>query len=195
MILYLVRHGESIDNRDNILSGWSQASLSPSGIADAKRAGEFLQKVAADKIYTSDLPRAVETCQNALPGAEYEALPLIREINIGSLTNLPSNDAWAQFGSFMGQRMHADDYSFWGGEAPEELDARAKQFLDMLLNEPCENVIAFSHGEFIMHLCAIALDTKLNKSHIYPTKGGIIALEYKYNRWWLRCWDCYPKWF
>jgi 2,3-bisphosphoglycerate-dependent phosphoglycerate mutase len=61
--LILVRHGESLWNKENIFSGWTDVDLSPMGIKEAKRAGELIknQDISIDICFTSYLKRAIRT--------------------------------------------------------------------------------------------------------------------------------------
>ncbi len=64
--LILLRHGESTWNRQNRFTGWVDVSLSPDGMAQAARAGELLQDVRLDVVYTSTLLRAQDTTYEVL---------------------------------------------------------------------------------------------------------------------------------
>ena len=62
--LVLVRHGESIANRDNVYTGWNDVPLSKKGIEQAKNAGLKEEKIAGfvtTHIHTSVLSRAIMT--------------------------------------------------------------------------------------------------------------------------------------
>ena len=58
--LVLIRHGESLWNKENRFTGWKDVGLSEEGLAEAKRAGEMIQKAGLqfDIAYTSVLKRA-----------------------------------------------------------------------------------------------------------------------------------------
>ena len=58
MLLYAIRHGQSMDNFLRRYSGWSSAPLSEKGREDARRAGQLLRGIHFDKIYASPLARA-----------------------------------------------------------------------------------------------------------------------------------------
>ena len=62
--LVLVRHGESVWNKENKFTGWTDVDLSEEGIEFAKKAGELLYKNGYDFdiVYTSVLKRAIDTC-------------------------------------------------------------------------------------------------------------------------------------
>jgi len=61
--LVIIRHGESVWNKENIFTGWIDAPLSEEGIAQAKRSGIILKKkgFTFDLAFTSVLQRAYNT--------------------------------------------------------------------------------------------------------------------------------------
>ena len=42
--LVLLRHGESVWNKENKFTGWTDVDLSEKGVVETKKAGELLQK-------------------------------------------------------------------------------------------------------------------------------------------------------
>ncbi len=66
--IVLVRHGESIWNKKNIFTGWTDVDLSHKGIKEAKNAGIILKKnnFYFNYAYTSYLRRAIHTLWNVL---------------------------------------------------------------------------------------------------------------------------------
>jgi 2,3-bisphosphoglycerate-dependent phosphoglycerate mutase len=61
--IVLLRHGESLWNRSNRFTGWTDVDLSPKGIREAKTAGDTLKEegYTFDIAYTSVLKRAIRT--------------------------------------------------------------------------------------------------------------------------------------
>ena len=59
----LLRHGESIWNKENRFTGWTDVDLSEKGIAEARQAGKVLkeQGYTFDVAYSSVLKRAIRT--------------------------------------------------------------------------------------------------------------------------------------
>ncbi len=68
MKLVLIRHGESIWNKENKFTGWTDVDLSEKGITEAKKSGEILKKHGFyfDIAYTSYLVRAKHTLRIVL---------------------------------------------------------------------------------------------------------------------------------
>ena len=61
--LVLLRHGESIWNKENRFTGWTDVDLSEKGTREAKEAGKILKKegYVFDTAFTSVLKRAIRT--------------------------------------------------------------------------------------------------------------------------------------
>ena len=66
--LVLLRHGESTWNLSNRFTGWTDVDLTPTGIAQARAAGERLREAGFefDRAWTSVLKRAIWTLWHAL---------------------------------------------------------------------------------------------------------------------------------
>lgn len=64
--LHMVRHGQTFFNRYNRLQGWSNATLTESGRADAVKAGNKLRDLDFAAAYCSDTTRAIETATTIL---------------------------------------------------------------------------------------------------------------------------------
>ena len=61
--IVLLRHGESVWNKENRFTGWTDVDLTEKGVAEAYRAGNLLKEkgYVFNKAYTSYLKRAVKT--------------------------------------------------------------------------------------------------------------------------------------
>jgi len=61
--LVLLRHGESLWNKENLFSGWTDVDLSDYGREEASEAGHALKEYGAtfDVAFTSVLKRAIRT--------------------------------------------------------------------------------------------------------------------------------------
>ena len=61
--IVLLRHGESIWNRENRFTGWTDVDLSEKGTSEANRAGILMKEAGFgfDICFTSVLKRAIRT--------------------------------------------------------------------------------------------------------------------------------------
>ncbi len=88
--LYLVRHGETVDNVRQVMQGQTQGALNEHGIAQAEEVAERMAAVTIDAFVSSDLKRAYDTCAiiAARHGAEVVTTPLLRERDWGDFTGM-----------------------------------------------------------------------------------------------------------
>ncbi|MCU0897296.1 MAG: 2,3-diphosphoglycerate-dependent phosphoglycerate mutase [Burkholderiales bacterium] len=103
--LVLLRHGESVWNRENRFTGWTDVELSEHGREEARRAGETLKAegYVFDVAYTSVLKRAVKTLWLALEEMDQMWLPIhnswrLNERHYGALQGLNKAETAAKFG-------------------------------------------------------------------------------------------------
>jgi probable phosphoglycerate mutase len=134
--LYLVRHGETVDNANNIMQGQTQGQLNDTGMEQARQLCQQLVNVHIDAVVSSDLKRAVDTAViiAASHSLQVVTTPLLRERDWGSFTGryIPSlkGEVWP------------DDI-----ESLDDLMARSRRFLEHIKKEyPAKTVLAVGHG-------------------------------------------------
>ncbi len=103
--LVLIRHGESLWNLENRFTGWTDVDLTPTGIAQARRAGVLLKEAGFDfdLAYTSVLKRAIHTLWHALDSLDRTWLPVahhwrLNERHYGALQGLNKAETAAKYG-------------------------------------------------------------------------------------------------
>ena len=103
--LVLIRHGESLWNLENRFTGWTDIDLTPTGIEQAKTAGQFLKAAGYefDVAYTSMLKRATRTLWHCLDEMDRTWLPVVHswrlnERHYGALQGLNKADMARQYG-------------------------------------------------------------------------------------------------
>lgn len=103
--LVLLRHGESIWNKENRFTGWTDVDLSDKGKEEAHKAGQILkeQGFLFDLAYTSVLKRAIRTLWIALDEMDLMWIPVIRswrlnERHYGDLQGLNKAEMAKKFG-------------------------------------------------------------------------------------------------
>jgi 2,3-bisphosphoglycerate-dependent phosphoglycerate mutase len=103
--LVLLRHGESVWNRENRFTGWTDVDLSAQGVEEARAAGRLLKAEgwAFDLAFTSVLKRAIRTLNLALEELDQLWLPVrkdwrLNERHYGALQGLNKAEMAARFG-------------------------------------------------------------------------------------------------
>ncbi len=103
--LILLRHGESIWNKENRFTGWTDVDLSEKGIQEAEKAGEVLKRegYSFDIAFTSVLKRAIKTLWIALDKMDLAWVKVERswrlnERHYGALQGLNKKETAQEFG-------------------------------------------------------------------------------------------------
>ena len=106
--LVLLRHGESLWNKENRFTGWTDVDLSARGVQEAAGAGRLLKQegFVFDIAYTSVLRRAVKTLWLALEELDLMWIPVehswrLNERHYGALQGLNKAETTAQHGEQM----------------------------------------------------------------------------------------------
>ena len=134
--LYLVRHGETVDNANQIMQGQTQGQLNDNGIKQAREFSEEWKDKPIDVVIASDLKRSVDTAKIIAEPHHQEVIstPLLRERDWGSFTGryIPElkGETWP------------DDI-----ETLENLLSRAGEFIAYVKQTfPGKKVLAVGHG-------------------------------------------------
>ena len=159
MIIHLIRHGESTTNKRLAHAGWAQVPLSEKGILQAKELSNKLSNKKFDKIYSSDLIRAIQTLENALPNCPFEKSPLLRERSVGILAEKRRDDCLKEYGELYETSRANRDFTPFGGENEDDLKNRAIEFYKSLSNKDFQNVAVFTHEGFIRATLEIAINS------------------------------------
>jgi 2,3-bisphosphoglycerate-dependent phosphoglycerate mutase len=101
----LLRHGESIWNKENLFTGWTDVDLSQKGIEEAKAAGATLKQhgFSFDLVFTSVLKRAIRTAWMVLDEMDLMWIPIqldwrLNERHYGALQGLNKAQTAAKYG-------------------------------------------------------------------------------------------------
>lgn len=144
-VVYLVRHGETVDNALQIMQGQTHGCLNEKGREQARIVAERLAGEAFDAVVASDLQRAIQTAEIiAVPhGLPVVTTPLLRERDWGGFTG--------RFIPDLRDAVWPDDI-----ETEEALLARARTFLIFITaTYPGKRVVAVGHGIFNKALLAV----------------------------------------
>ncbi len=93
--IILIRHGESVANKQGLFAGHIDVDLTELGLRQAKATAEYVaENYKVDKAYASDLKRAYRTGKASADrlGVEIEASRQLREIYAGKWEGMVFND-------------------------------------------------------------------------------------------------------
>ena len=183
MILFLIRHGQTVANLEGYYSGQSDVKLTDLGRQQAEAIRPIFSKYSFDRVYSSDLSRAVDTAKLAIPGCEPIQLPLLRELSIGDLTGESIGAVRDRYGNLN------SDFSDFNGENMEMINKRAREFLSILEQDPAEYVAAFTHNGFMKGVLRQMLGSHAATAAVINGNCNIVVLKYANHRWTLAVWN------
>ncbi len=103
--LVLLRHGESVWNKENRFTGWTDVDLSEKGVEEARLAGQLLKEAGFkfDVAHTSVLKRAIRTLWSVLNELDQQWIPVqkswrLNERHYGALQGLNKAETAAKHG-------------------------------------------------------------------------------------------------
>ena len=157
MVLYIVRHGQTEENKQKILQGHLSGTLTEQGKEQVRLAAESLAQRTADFkcIVSSDLKRAVDSANIIAERLGLSVVPMeiLRERDWGEYTGMTIQEGKAKY-------YHDGHWEFPGeAETDEGIFERAKKALMTLAEEYGDsNIIVVTHGQFARNLLAANMD-------------------------------------
>ena len=145
MKLVIVRHGETVENVNQIIQGNLDGTLSENGIQQAKGVALQLKSEKFDQVWSSDLGRAVDTAKYIMkfhPKLKLHLTPDIREMSFGVMQGKYSRAAnWDSLDGPVLER------KFPEGESALEMSHRAINFVnELFIQFPKQKTMLITHG-------------------------------------------------
>lgn len=169
MKLYLVRHGETVENIEGIVQGQIEGRLSDGGIEQVKLIAKRFEHEAIDAIYSSDLARAADTAKEIHryhPNIPFHLVELLRE---------------RDFGPYDGK--NGEEVGFdWDNMPPEvepieALYQRARTFLDEVYDAyPNGTILLVSHSGTLNALLSVLPGKSLEEEDYFPLKNTSVTI-------------------
>jgi 2,3-bisphosphoglycerate-dependent phosphoglycerate mutase len=152
-LIYLIRHGQSLANVEPTIGGMKgDAGLTQLGREQATRLGERLRSEAfeVDALYTSTLPRALQTAEYVADALGLPAKPddELQELRPGESDGMSWDDFRAKYGRPDFRNPHRPMSP--GGESWAEFLVRVGRTMHRLRDQHVgQIVVAVTHGGFI----------------------------------------------
>ncbi len=189
MLLYLLRHGETVWNVERRIQGVSETPLNEIGRAQAKALIPPLQGRPFAALYTSPLSRARETADILAAALDLEVREDARlvEMDQGDIEGMNFDQIDEKFNGFLDKwRTTPADVQMPGGENLHQLQARAWAAVeDIQAAHPEEMVIAVSHNLTISALMCRVMGLGLNGiRRLRQHNAAINLIEHDPGRGW-----------
>ena len=185
--ILVVRHGETVTNRQGVFCGHSETELTDRGRLQAQALGRRIAHEPIAAVYTSGLGRAIETARIATAGREvpFYAIAALRELHYGEW-ELQKERSVAHRYPEQHRLMRAEDPAWHppGGETTTMVRQRMFEAVRRIAHaHRHDTVLVVSHGTATQ--CLLAEILGMAGTHIFRTDvtncGLTIISEVKKN--------------
>ena len=153
MLQILIRHGESLSNREGRVQGQADVKLSTTGLQQATAVASWCQSHSFEKksceLWSSPLCRARETADviGTATGLSVQIEDELVELNAGVFQGHLWDDLADRFPEDVARWRSGDvDFQIPGGESRRQLAERGRHALQSLSCRPIDSMIIVAHG-------------------------------------------------
>lgn len=184
MNIYLLRHGQTEENRKGSYYGNLDISLNAIGISQGEKAKTFFNDIKLNRVYVSDKKRTLEMAKLVLGQAEIEIIQdnRINETNFGDF----EGKTYEEIKTF-----YAEECTRWendwkefvppNGESYIELCKRVKSFMEDIKKLDCDNILICTHSGVIRAIYCYVMNEDIDLFWKFGCKNGDISLiKYEY---------------
>jgi probable phosphoglycerate mutase len=177
--IYLVRHGQTAWNKEEIFRGRTDVPLDETGLKQAELAGQYFKGMEIHAIYSSPLSRAWQTAQKIAQIQTVKVEPL------GGILDMSFGD-WEGHAHQEIRKMDNETYRQWvesphlvklpGGESLDDVRGRAMAALEEVLRKHSEKTIVLVSHRVVckVMICAIL---GLDNSHFWQIAQDTTAIN------------------
>ena len=153
MILYCIRHGQSIYNAEGRIQGQADVSLSDLGRLQGQAAARAMVGLGVEAVFASPLRRARDTAGMVADGLglEVQTDDRLKEVDCGLFQDRMRGEILREFeGMIERWRSGHPDFVFPQGESRQSLIHRGHEVLDAISKSPHAAVAVVSHGGLLL---------------------------------------------
>lgn len=180
--IILLRHGETEWNRMKLFRGHSDIGLSQRGRSQARAAADLLSRRNISSIYTSPVPRAVQTAEmiSEKIGVPFTEASELSDPDCGLWTGMSLNEARENFPmEFFHMENDPSQLRFPGGESVQEVAERVSHFVLCDLWEREEgDVLLVTHNFIFQVFTMVVLGCSLDNLYRVEMDNGAVS-EYR----------------
>lgn len=184
MNIYLLRHGQTQENRKGTYYGNLDVSLNSIGINQGNKAKEFFNDIKFDIVYVSNKKRTLEMAKLALGRKEIEVIndSRINETNFGDFEGKTYEEI---------KKLYPKECMCWqdnwkefvppNGESYIQLCERVKSFMEHIKNLKKENILISAHSGVIRAIYCYVMNENMDLFWKFGCKNGDISIvKYEY---------------
>jgi alpha-ribazole phosphatase len=184
MNIYLLRHGQTEENKKGTYYGNLDVSLNEVGIGQGNKAKEFFNEIKLDKVYISDKKRTLEMATLVLGQGKIEVIQdnRISETNFGDFEGKTYEEI---------QKFYPKECMCWqnnwkefvppNGESYINLCERVKSFMEDIKKLKCDNILICTHSGVIRAMYCYIMNENIDLFWKFGSKNADISLiKYEY---------------
>ncbi|MGB7574621.1 MAG: histidine phosphatase family protein [Thermodesulfobacteriota bacterium] len=177
--IYLVRHGQTAWNKEEIFRGRTDIPLDETGLKQAELVGQYFKGMEIYGIYSSPLSRAWQTAQKVAQFHDLKVQPLqgILDMSFGNWEGRPHQEI---------RESDSNTYRQWvetphlvrlpGGESLDDVRVRAMAAVEELIrNHPGKTLILVTHR--VVNKVLICGILSLDNSHFWQITQDTTAIN------------------
>lgn len=182
--LFLIRHGQTLWNKEGRYQGNRDIELTEEGIKQAGFTAEYLSDVDFSNIYSSPLKRAMDTANIINKTNEKKDLKIIirenlKEMHFGKWEGMKFEQLGKEFHDEF-QNWLRDPYNYCpaGGESFKQVKKRATEEIENIIKESEDgsNVAVVTHGGIILSILVYWLQIPLSRWRSIVLNQGAINI-------------------
>ncbi len=170
--IYLVRHGQTAWNKEEIFRGRTDIPLDETGLKQAERVGQYFKEMEIHGIYSSSLSRAWQTAEKVV-----QPLQGILDMSFGNWEGRPHQEI---------RESDSKTYRQWvetphlvrlpGGESLDDVRVRAMAALEEVIrNHPGKTLVLVTHR--VVNKVLICGILGLDNSHFWQITQNTTAIN------------------
>lgn len=189
MNIYLLRHGQTEENRRGTYYGNLDISLNAIGISQGNKAKEFFNDIELDKVFVSDKKRTSEMAKLVLGQAEIQIIQdnRINETNFGDFEGKTYEEI---------KNIYPEECLCWqnnwmefvppNGESYIELCKRVKSFMEDIKKIEKDNILICTHSGVMRAIYCYVMNENIDLFWKFGCKNGDISvIKYEYGNLYL----------
>jgi phosphoserine phosphatase len=186
MKLYIVRHGETEWNKEEVFRGRKDIPLNDTGKRQAEMVGAYFAARTVNRIVASPLSRATVTADaiSRTTKVRVEAMEEFTDINFGTWEGLPLTDVEKRFpADFASWKTSPEKTRIEGGETLAEVRDRVSRAIATIGSDHAESIVVVTHRV----ICKLIVLSCLNiaNNHFWDMKfdpASVTLLEQQQDR-------------
>jgi broad specificity phosphatase PhoE len=181
--VYLVRHGQTAWNREEVFRGRGDIPLNETGRKEALLTGQYLRRVVVNSVYSSPLSRAVVTAETIAhyQDRKVQILDGLIDIDFGQWQGISHEEVREKYGELYRQWKDTPHLvRFPGGESLKEVRKRVLRAIRSIIRDHADETLVMVSHRVVNKIMLCGL-LGLDNSHFWQIgqdTGCINILEF-----------------